>query len=95
MIEKGLGEEEIKSNLRELGIQDVDAIYSSAVAQSESAAETSGMSQNSVEQLRQEGLDQSEGLEKKLEEISAQVKALNEINQKILDTNRQILLRLK
>lgn len=102
MLKQGMSEEEIKSNLRELGVGDVDVVYATAVAEGSAGGPGAGAGGEaseatpSVQKLAAAGFGgDTEKLERKLDDLDAQVKALAEINQKILDTNRQILLRLK
>lgn len=95
MLGQGMSEEEIKANLRELGVEDADAVYSAAVAE-DAGGETEGSDATpSVQKLAAASFGDAEKLERKIDDMQAQVKALAEISQKILDTNRQILLRVK
>ncbi len=115
MVKKGLSEQTIVSNLRELGVQNPQRVYADALAaglKQNGAQPTSqgkeqlllfdGGNPKPVEQPRVFtnvgkatsiiGLDE---LNAKVDDLSAQLKALNELNQKILDSNREVLLRLK
>ena len=93
MLKRGMSEEEIKANLRDLGVDDPDAVYSSAVA--EEPAGEAGDATPSVSKLAAAAYADTEKLEKKIEDLAAKVDSLLEVNQQILDASRQILLRIK
>ena len=101
MLKRGMGEEEIKENLRELGVDDADAVYSSAVKQVQfSQVASEPLATPSVSRLEQEVFSgmpavDAEKLERKVDDLAARVRSLEEVMQKILDANRQILLRLR
>ncbi len=97
MLKRGMPEQEIKQNLQELGVDDADSIYLQAVKEQAAAPAQEGVEATpSVSRLAAAlpAMD-LEPLEKKLDDLQAEVKALSEIMQKILDSERQILLRLK
>lgn len=93
MLKRGMSEQEIRENLRDLGVDDPDSVYASAVA--EEPAGEAGDATPSVSKLAAAAYADTEKLEKKIGELAAKVDALLEVNQQILDTNRQILLRIK
>lgn len=169
MLAKGMTEEQIKANLAELGVDNVDEIYNAATEQlksvslgasaprpAQAASSSQGMSEMSIQplggnpapeapvapappqaqpaprpapqpeapaapQVQQEGQISMSSLDapseaesvaaavntvqpvaslpgsadEKLDEAIALLKALNDLNKKILDSNRDILLRLK
>ena len=100
MLKSGMGPAEVIENLRQLGVGDPEGVFSKAT-------ETLKPLQPSASQPEPESLfSKSSGAgsssaafsgdaEGKLDEALALLKALAEINKKILETNRDILLRLK
>lgn len=99
MLRRGMSEQEVKQNLLELGVDNADALYSQAVKAQQATSPVEGAPEAtpSVSRLAQEmppSVD-AENLERKMGDLEAQLKALNEVMQKILDADRQILLRLK
>lgn len=100
MIKRGMPEREIKQNLQELGVDDPDSVYSQAAKSHKTAPahEASLQATSSVSRLAAEARLPAvdlDSLERKIEDLEAQVKAVSEIMQKILDTDKKILLKLK
>ncbi|MBI5635547.1 hypothetical protein HY993_01125 [Candidatus Micrarchaeota archaeon] len=115
MVKKGLSEQVIVSNLRELGVQNPQRVYADALAAPPRQNGSQPASQAKEQQLLVENASQKpveqprvftnvgkttpviglDELNAKVDDLSAQLKALSELNQKILDSNREVLLRLK
>ena len=107
LLDRGMSPEDIKKNLIELGVPNADMLIDDAV---ERMKEVSLEKEKPFEALKLEkekkaeeisnavkssSLNKPESVEGKLDEIIALLTALQDINKKVLETDRQVLLRLK
>lgn len=125
MLSRGMTPQQVKDNLRELGVENADEMFEAATeslkgvnlaaktSKQEAAAEkTTSMSELSLGGEMQQPVIEKEvaskmaelekvaaempgSSEEKLDDAIALLKALQEVNKKILETNREMLLRLK
>ena len=99
MLKSGMSESEVLENLRQLGVGNPEEVFRKATEtlkpMEPPAAQTApeGLFSKASSQLLSAAMPgDTEG---KLDEALALLKALQETNKKILETNRDILLRLK
>lgn len=120
MIEKGASEQEIKNNLSDLGVENIDDVYKQAKQKLEEEAKTQKPQQTQpagkepqisdieITNITSEGekkvklediMKDSESIEPESKvnttDLTALLKSIEELNKKILETNREILLKLK
>lgn len=116
MLAKGMTPEQVKDNLRELGVENADEIFAAATESLKGMNLENGTPkprEAEPQEMRMESLqtpaEQVErnlagivhsapaagSVEEKLDDAIALLKALQEINKKILEANRDVLLRLK
>ena len=110
LLDRGMSPDDIKKNLQELGVQDADRIINDAMEHMQEVSlekeKPSELFQAEKDEkaLRLEELAKSvkattptqpQTADAKLDEIIALLKALQDINKKVLETDRQVLLRLK
>ena len=109
MRERGMGDDEIRKNLKELGVTGADdalgteekqpgfSMTSVGAEGDEKEISVASMIQKSNDgtPLFQSSSSVSPKLEQKLDDAIALLRALQDIEKKVLQTNQEILLRLK
>lgn len=115
MLRRGMTEAQVKENLSEMGVADVDMVFQQATESLYSVAsappkEPADAQMSSMmppqEEDTQQPAEQAEPAapvaqfdsgetNQRLQEAIALLKSLTDLNKRILDTNREILLRLK
>lgn len=99
MLQRGMGEEEVLATLKEIGIENPEAVLQEASKELKGAPpaeEPQVVEEHEVAapSAAAEAIS-TEAIDAKLDEALALLKALQELNKKILEANREILLRLK
>jgi len=112
MRERGMSDDEIRKNLKELGVAGADEVKGGKAEEErpvgfsmtsvgaegdEKEISVASMIQKSNDgtPLFQSSLSVSPKMEQKLDDALALLRALQDINKKILQTNQEMLLRLK
>ncbi len=109
LLDRGMAPEEIKRNLLELGVQNPDELLNDAREHMKEVSLTQETPKDlfkDADDLKAFAKEEKpaasafvstgkQDADSKLDEIIALLKALQEINKKVLETDRQVLLRLK
>ncbi len=110
MLRRGMTEAQVKENLSEMGVADVDGVFAeatehlspmlSSVPQQEESEQAPSSEENAPETIQEpmQSLSPAPSTstnERDIDDIRATLSTLVELNKKILETNRAILLRLK
>lgn len=115
MVEQGLGKEQIKANLSEIGFANADEVIAQVLAETKKQEEPEGNLGFSMTAVGKEGDEKelkfepagsgglftetkqlnTEEIERKLDDAIARLKAIQDLNKKILEANQALLAKLK